>query len=75
MKSNARKEITFRGKVQGVGFRYTAHSLAQGFKVAGYVRNMPDGSVKLVAEGLREEVEGFCSSLKARMASYIRSTE
>lgn len=71
MTGSVRKEIAFRGRVQGVGFRYTARSLARGFDVAGYVRNMPDGSVELVAEGPAEEVGQFVDALKARMASYI----
>ena len=73
MADTARKEFTFKGRVQGVGFRYAARSLARGFEVAGYVRNMPDGSVELVAEGPAEEVGRFTEALKRRMAGYIES--
>ena len=41
----------FSGHVQGVGFRYTTRSVASRFAVTGYVRNLPDGRVELVAEG------------------------
>ena len=46
-----RRRVYFSGRVQGVGFRFTCQSLARGFEVAGYVRNLPDGRVELVAEG------------------------
>lgn len=67
-----RKEVTFSGAVQGVGFRYSTRSLARGFTVTGRVRNMADGTVELVAEGSQEEVEGFISAVEARMSGYIR---
>jgi len=75
MDEAVRKEISFAGRVQGVGFRYSARSLARGFAVTGYVKNMPDGSVELVAEGAPGEVEQFVSALKARMAGYIESAD
>ena len=49
--NNAR--CTTPGRVQGVGFRYTVRSLAVGFDVTGFVRNLPDGRVHLVVEGGR----------------------
>ena len=47
-------EIFYSGRVQGVGFRYTAKTVAAGFEITGTVRNLPDGRVELVAEGARE---------------------
>ena len=46
--------ILYEGRVQGVGFRYTTKSVANGFEVTGTVRNLTDGRVELVAEGERE---------------------
>jgi len=40
-----------RGSVQGVAFRYYARLRATELGLTGYVRNLPDGSVELVAEG------------------------
>ena len=54
-----RHTLTYTGHVQGVGFRYTTHSIARSHNVAGYVRNLPDGRVELVAEGNRQELDAF----------------
>ena len=66
------KRVIFSGMVQGVGFRYTARRIAQGYEVAGYVRNLPDGTVELVAEGDPGEVERFLDAVAARMGDYIQ---
>jgi acylphosphatase len=66
-----RNRVTYSGTVQGVGFRYTTRTLAEGFAVAGYVRNLPDGTVELVAEGEPAEVQRFLDALARHMAGYI----
>jgi acylphosphatase len=59
--------------VQGVGFRYTAKTVAAGFEVTGVVRNLPDGRVELIAEGAHEELEAFRSAIRgAGLAGFIR---
>lgn len=40
-----------RGRVQGVGYRYFVLREAEALGVAGFARNLPDGSVEVVAEG------------------------
>jgi acylphosphatase len=45
--------------VQGVGFRYQARSRAKSLGLAGFVRNLPDGSVEAVFEGEDERVESM----------------
>ncbi|MBF0570058.1 MAG: acylphosphatase [Candidatus Omnitrophica bacterium] len=47
----SRNEIIFKGRVQGVGFRYTAREYARDLGLSGWVRNLGDGSVQLVVEG------------------------
>lgn len=69
-----RREVLYRGLVQGVGFRYTARRIAARFEVTGYVRNLPDGQVLVVAEGRPEEVKRFLSAVKAEMGSCIDGT-
>ena len=68
------KRVLYSGRVQGVGFRYTAQALAAGYPVAGYVRNLPSGEVELVAEGEESAVEAFLAAVAQRMAGYIRNT-
>ena len=40
-----------KGRVQGVGFRFTVEMQATRLGLKGYVRNLPEGSVEVVAEG------------------------
>lgn len=47
------------GRVQGVGFRWFAWDAARHEGVTGLVRNLPDGSVEVVAEGEREALDRF----------------
>ena len=56
--------ILYSGQVQGVGFRYTAKSVATGFEVTGAVRNLPNGRVELIAEGSRGELEAFRQAIR-----------
>ena len=48
-----------RGRVQGVGFRYFARQRAEAHGVKGFVRNLPDGSVELHAEGPPAAMSAF----------------
>lgn len=65
-------QVFYEGRVQGVGFRYTARRIAAGFDVAGYVRNLADGRVEMVASGDDEEVDGFLEALRdSELAGHI----
>jgi acylphosphatase len=66
-----RRTVYFSGSVQGVGFRYTTRHIASRFGVTGFVRNLPDGRVELVAEGDPAEVDRFEQDLQDTMSSYI----
>lgn len=70
-----RREIHFRGLVQGVGFRYTTLRTASQFAVTGYVQNLPDGRVRLVAEGEGVELDRFLAALRSVMGGYIDGEE
>lgn len=65
----------FSGRVQGVGFRYTAQNVALQYNVSGYVRNLADGRVELVMEGPGDEMDRFDEALAQRMNGYIRGVE
>jgi len=53
----------FSGRVQGVGFRYTAEYQGIKLGIAGTVRNLADGSVELVAQGTRKQVDKLVNLL------------
>jgi acylphosphatase len=70
-----RIEACFRGRVQGVGFRMTAVDSARAHSVTGYVQNLPDGTVLLVAEGPPGEASSLLRSLRERMGRYIDTVD
>jgi len=53
----ARLDVAVRGSVQGVGYRVFALREASSLGLAGFVANMSDGSVRVVAEGVRQDLE------------------
>ncbi len=63
--------MLFQGRVQGVGFRYTAESVAQGLGLVGWVKNLGGGDVETVAEGEEEILQDFVSRLQEQFRSYI----
>ena len=69
-------QVLYAGQVQGVGFRYTVRSVASGFEVTGIVRNRPDGTVELVAEGAKDELEAFRQAIReSGMEHFIRKED
>jgi acylphosphatase len=73
-----RERVTtfYSGPVQGVGFRYTVNLLVNGFEVTGTVRNLPDGRVELVAEGVRAELEGLLEAVRrSDVGRFIRQEQ
>ncbi|MDB6170462.1 MAG: acylphosphatase [Verrucomicrobia bacterium] len=67
--------VFFSGRVQGVGFRYSALQVAKEFEVAGFVQNLTDGRVQLEVEGADDEVKGFVNAVEERLHGYVRKTE
>lgn len=65
MGGKERLEATVKGRVQGVGFRYHVLQLARQLGLTGYVRNRWDGSVEVVAEGERSQLERLLAYLQA----------
>jgi len=53
------KNIRISGRVQGVGFRYSARSTALIFGIRGFIRNLPNGDVYLEVEGNSDQVEEY----------------
>jgi len=73
MKSHV--HVYFNGKVQGVGFRYTAEEIARSLGICGWVRNLRDGRVEIVGEAEKSVLLDFIEQLKSHFSSYIRETE
>ncbi|NOY42935.1 MAG: acylphosphatase [Planctomycetes bacterium] len=70
-----RRQVFYSGNVQGVGFRYTTHRIAQDFDVTGFVRNLPDRRVEVVAEGPKQQLDHFFAAIAEQMSDQIRSVQ
>ena len=71
-KEPIRREVFYSGRVQGVGFRWTVRHIAQSYAVTGFVKNLEDGRVQLVAEGAPAELDRFLAEISERMGENIR---
>ncbi|MFW5894390.1 MAG: acylphosphatase [Bacillota bacterium] len=63
------------GIVQGVGMRFHVSNTAKKVGVSGFVRNLPDGSVEIVAEGAPHEVDTFVDKVKNAERGRITDTK
>jgi acylphosphatase len=72
-----RVHIYYDGRVQGVGFRFTAEYIAQELNLTGWVKNLSDGRVELVAEGDEGAISDLMNKVRERMRPFIsdESTE
>jgi len=66
-----RLHIYYDGRVQGVGFRFSAEYIAQELNLTGWVKNLPGGRVELVAEGEEKPLKELIDRIEDRMSSYI----
>ena len=71
---NQRRTVHYSGRVQGVGFRYTAQSIAGRFQVSGFVQNLDDGRVRLVVEGTTDELDGYLTAVSEAMGHFIHDS-
>jgi len=69
------KHILFSGQVQGVGFRYTAHRIAARYNLTGFVRNLPDGDVEMLAQGAEQDINHCLADLQDNFSGYIQDTK
>jgi len=68
--------IHIKGRVQGVGFRWSAVREARNAGITGYVKNLPDGSVYIEAEGSRKQLGNFLDwCRKGPGTGYVDSVE
>ncbi len=70
-----RVHVYYSGRVQGVGFRFTAEGIANQLELVGWVKNLEDGGVELVCEGEEPVVFELLDKIKnGVMKNYIRNT-
>lgn len=71
-----RLKVLFTGMVQGVGFRFSTERIARQHEVTGYVRNLPNGKVEVVAEGDEDSLEEFLKAVcEGPMSRYIEDAD
>lgn len=69
-------KIRIKGHVQGVGFRWNAVREAWKRDITGFVKNMPDGSVYIEAEGTRDQLNSYIEwCRKGPGIGFVRSVE
>jgi len=69
------KHVIFIGRVQGVGFRFTAHRMAQRHQLSGFVRNLPDGTVEMLAQGPARDIDDCIEDINDYFGDYVRETK
>ena len=70
-----RTHIIFTGRVQGVGFRYTTQNFANTLRIKGWVKNLSDGRVEMMAEGTREQLDNLIYKLDKHFGEKIQSKD
>ena len=68
------KHIVFSGRVQGVGFRFTAHRIASRYDLKGFVRNLPGGEVEMFAQGADKDINNCIEDIMETFAGCVRKT-
>ncbi len=63
--------IIFKGRVQGVGFRYTAQRYANDLNLTGYVKNLDNGDVRVEVQGESSLINNFIHTM-LNIKSYIQ---
>lgn len=67
--------VYYTGRVQGVGFRFTAQDLARGLGVCGWVKNLGDGRVEVVAEAEEDTLKDFLAKINQYFTRYIQDVD
>ena len=70
-----RYHMLFTGKMQGIGFRGRAKGLAHLHHIVGAARNLPDGRVEVIAEGVEQSLADFFCDIKHDFRKNITGCE
>ncbi len=66
-----RIHVYYSGRVQGVGFRFTTEDLALELGITGWVKNLRDGRVEILAEGEEDNLKRFLEGIDSYFKGYI----
>ncbi len=66
-----RIHIFYDGRVQGVGFRFTVEYIASDLNIKGWVKNLHDGRVEIMAEAKEDLLNELLKRIRDRMGIYI----
>jgi len=72
--SQTARHIIFIGQVQGIGFRFTALNTANRFRLTGWVRNLPDGNVEMIAQGSDDDIDNCLKEIEEAFGDNVRET-
>jgi acylphosphatase len=67
--------VYYTGNVQGVGFRDTAVRIARDYPVTGWVKNLADGRVQLLAEGPADALDDFLKAIREKWKDNIKDAK
>ena len=67
--------VFYSGRVQGIGFRYTVLDIARQLKVCGWVKNLDDGKVEVLAEASEDVLNDFLQQINQHFSRYIQDAD
>ncbi|MCK4753193.1 MAG: acylphosphatase [Planctomycetes bacterium] len=73
--SQTAKKIIFIGRVQGVGFRFMAFSIANRHQLTGQVRNLPNNTVEMIIQGNTDDIDNCIQDIRESFEDYVTETE